>query len=80
MPVVILTPLTVDIENGGSQSFSFTVTDDFGHPLAHGNKYSVIVETKGTAGASGDVSITIAYLKEFSNEDLDIENRKFIDL
>ncbi|WP_452219974.1 phage integrase SAM-like domain-containing protein [Lacinutrix salivirga] len=28
----------------------------------------------------GDVSITIAYLKEFSNEDLDIENRKFIDL
>ena len=27
-----------------------------------------------------DVSITITYLKEFSNEDLDIENRKFIDL
>lgn len=27
----------------------------------------------------GDVSITIAYLKEFSNEDLDIENRKFTD-
>ncbi len=28
----------------------------------------------------GDVSTTIAYLKEFSNEDLDEENRKFIDL
>lgn len=27
-----------------------------------------------------DVSITIAYLKEFSNEDLDAENRKFNDL
>lgn len=27
-----------------------------------------------------DVSITIAYLKEFSDEDLDKENRKFIDL
>ncbi|MBV7270144.1 site-specific integrase [Winogradskyella luteola] len=27
-----------------------------------------------------DVSITIAYLKEFSDEDLDEENRKFIDL
>jgi site-specific recombinase XerD len=27
-----------------------------------------------------DVSITITYLKEFSNEDLDMENRKFIDL
>ncbi len=27
-----------------------------------------------------DVSITIAYLKEFSNEDLDEENRKFTDL
>lgn len=30
--------------------------------------------------AHGDVSVTIAYLKEFSNEDLDKENRKFIDL
>lgn len=28
----------------------------------------------------GDVSITMTYLKEFSNEDLDKENRKFIDL
>lgn len=28
----------------------------------------------------GDVSVTIAYLKEFSNEDLDKENRKFINL
>ena len=27
-----------------------------------------------------DVSITIAYLKEFSNEDLDEQNRKFMDL
>jgi site-specific recombinase XerD len=27
-----------------------------------------------------DVSITMSYLKEFSNEDLDKENRKFIDL
>ncbi len=27
-----------------------------------------------------DVSVTIAYLKEFSNEDLDKENRKFMDL
>ena len=27
-----------------------------------------------------DVSITMSYLKEFSNEDLDIENRKFMDL
>lgn len=27
-----------------------------------------------------DVSITISYLKEFSNEDLDIENRKFINI
>jgi integrase/recombinase XerD len=27
-----------------------------------------------------DVSITMSYLKEFSNEDLDIENRQFMDL
>lgn len=59
VPVVTLTPLTVDIENGGTQSFSYTVTDNFGNPLAHGNKYTVIVETKGSAGASGDVSITM---------------------
>lgn len=30
--------------------------------------------------AHGDVSVTIAYLKEFSNEDLDKESRKFINL
>jgi hypothetical protein len=27
----------------------------------------------------GDVSITIAYLKRFSNEDLDMRTRKFTD-
>jgi site-specific recombinase XerD len=27
-----------------------------------------------------DVSITMSYLKEFSNEDLDLENRKFMDI
>jgi hypothetical protein len=27
-----------------------------------------------------DVSITISYLKEFSNEDLDEENRKFMEI
>lgn len=60
-PVVTLSTNTafdsVYIGNGGSQSFSYTVVDIFGHPLAHDNNYSVVVETDGSAGAAGDISI-----------------------
>ncbi|MCB0729762.1 MAG: hypothetical protein KDC88_01915 [Ignavibacteriae bacterium] len=59
VPVVTLSPLTIDIANGGSQSFSYTVTDEFGNPLAPSNNYSVEVETGGTAEAAGDVSISM---------------------
>ena len=41
-----------------------------------GASISKISEMMGHA----DVSVTMAYLKEFSNEDLDIENRRFLDL
>lgn len=49
--------------------------------------FATILKNKGTPiekisemMGHSDVSITITYLKEFSNEELDTENRKFIDL
>ncbi len=36
-----VSPTTFDIANGGSQSFTFTVSDGLGHPLAKGTKISV---------------------------------------
>ena len=58
-PVVSIFPTTVDINNGGSQSFTYRVTDEFGNPLAPGNSYSVSVETGGDAEAAGDVGISM---------------------
>jgi len=55
-PVVTLSPSTVDISNGGSQSFTYTVTDEFGNPLAPTNNYRVNVDTKGDAEAAGDIN------------------------
>lgn len=50
------------------------------------HSFATILKMKGTPiekisemMGHSDVSITIAYLKEFSDEDLDIENRKFND-
>ncbi len=58
-PVVTLSPTSIDIKNAGSQNFSYTVSDIFGNPLAHGNNFAVVVETAGKADASGDISITM---------------------
>ena len=51
------------------------------------HSWATILKMKGTPiekicemMGHSDPSVTIAYLKEFSNEDLDIENRKFMDL
>lgn len=51
------------------------------------HSFATILKMKGTSiekisemMGHTDVSITVAYLKEFSNEDLDKENRKLIDL
>jgi len=49
----------VDIANGGVQSFYYTVTDEYGHPLASGNNYSVSVATDGDAGVAGDINIAM---------------------
>ena len=51
------------------------------------HSFATIMKMKGTPiekitemMGHSDVSITLAYLKEFSNEDLDSENRKFMEL
>lgn len=51
------------------------------------HSFATILKMKGTSiekisemMGHADVSVTMNYLKEFSNEDLDRENRKFIDL
>ncbi len=54
----------VDISNGGTQTFYYTVMDEFGHPLASGNSYSVSVATEGDAGAAGDISISMPDVQE----------------
>ena len=71
IPVVKLYPLLVDtlgnvdtvnyvdVPNGGVQSFYYTVTDEYGHPLSSGCSYSVGVTTDGDAGAAGDVDISM---------------------
>lgn len=47
-----VTPQTFDIANGGSQTFSFRVSDAYGHPLAAGTKISVsaLIPPPPTAG------------------------------
>ncbi|MBI1931048.1 MAG: Ig-like domain-containing protein [Ignavibacteriales bacterium] len=59
---------TINIENGGIQSFRYTVTDDLGHPLASGNNYAVGVATEGDAGAAGDINITMPDTQEGATE------------
>ncbi len=59
VPVLSASPTSFNIANGGSQSFTYTVTDQFGNPLAPGNGYSVSISTAGEAGVAGDISINM---------------------
>lgn len=53
-----LTPTTFNVPNGGSQAFSYDVSDKYGNPLASGTKVSVTIE--GTnVGSEGDVNVSI---------------------
>jgi hypothetical protein len=58
-PTVSVSPNSFNIPNGGSQSFTYTVQDEFGHPLASGNSFSVSISTAGEAGVAGDIAITM---------------------
>ena len=59
VPILTISPTSVNIPNGGSQSFTYTVMDQNGNPLAPGNSYSVNVNTSGDAEAGGDVSVSM---------------------
>jgi len=57
IPTVTISPTSVNIPNGGTQSFTYTVMDQNGNPLAPGNKYTVQITTGGDAEAGGDVEV-----------------------
>lgn len=50
-----VTPTTVNIPNGGSQTFVYTVADANGNPIASGNTITVTAE--GNVKAQGDINI-----------------------
>ncbi|MDA3861657.1 MAG: hypothetical protein PF445_10555 [Melioribacteraceae bacterium] len=56
-PYIVIAPQAFNIADGGSQTFTYSVMDENGNPLAPGNTYSVAVQTDGDAAVSGDVSI-----------------------
>ncbi|MEE9450217.1 MAG: carboxypeptidase regulatory-like domain-containing protein [Ignavibacteriaceae bacterium] len=52
-PIISVSPTLIDIQNGGSQIFTFTVSDGNNNPLAKGNSISVTVE-EGNITLLGD--------------------------
>lgn len=54
---ITINPTSVNIPSGGSQSFSYTVTDINGNPMAAGTNIGVSVATG--IGATGDVGFTL---------------------
>ena len=51
-------PNSFDIQNGGSQSFNFTVSDGNGNPMSSGQTISVKVN-KGDLEITGDVNVSM---------------------
>jgi hypothetical protein len=64
-PQISVSPTTFDIPNGGSQSFTYSVSDENGNPLAGGTAISV--STQGLyASVEGDVAVTLPDTKDKS--------------
>ena len=57
-PFLDISPSTIDIQNGESQLFLFTVSDQNNNPLAKGTRISVSVE-EGDIILYGDIDITL---------------------
>jgi len=55
---IFVSPTNVSVPNGGSQSFTYSVQDQNGNPLAPGTKITVSVTGEGVT-ALGDVSVTM---------------------
>lgn len=58
LPQISISPGSVNIPNGGSQGFTYTVADENGNPMAGGTKISVAVEGENI-GAQGDLSVLL---------------------
>jgi hypothetical protein len=58
MPQVSVSPTSINIPNGGSQSFSYYVGDQNGNPLASGQTISVSIEGENV-DSQGDISLTL---------------------
>ncbi len=56
MPHITVTPTTFDIQNGGSQTFNYTVSDGNGNPMSEGQTISVKV-SEGDLKVSGNIDI-----------------------
>ena len=56
LPIITVDPSSFDIQNGGSQTFNFTVSDGNGNPLSEGQSISVKVN-KGDLEVSGDIDV-----------------------
>lgn len=58
VPVLSVDPTSFNIPNGGSQNFTYTVSDQNGNPLVSGTNITVAVSGE-SVDASGDLSITL---------------------
>lgn len=58
VPAITVTPTTIDIPNGGSQFFTYTVRDQNGNPLAEGTSIAVSV-TEGDVGVTGNTDVRL---------------------
>lgn len=79
--IMSVSPTTFNIPNGGSQFFTYTVSDRYGNPLAKGNTITVKVE--GNVKAQGDIGVNIPDTQSrswtnfsFTVSDSDPENDK----
>ncbi len=58
IPQISINPTSINVPNGGSQSFSYFVGDQNGNPLAGGTTVTVDVEGEFVE-AQGDLSVII---------------------
>jgi hypothetical protein len=54
-----ISPSTVDVPNGGSQTITFILSDINGNPLSEGQSINVSVETEGDVSIAGDIDLNI---------------------
>ncbi len=57
-PVLNVSPNSIDLQNGESQIFTFTVSDVNNNPLSKGTRISVSVE-EGDVNVFGDIDLTL---------------------